>query len=42
MLLERFSDIFEQINERIANSDVYYKIDSIIYFKIFVLTSPMF
>jgi hypothetical protein len=42
LLLERFSDIFEQINERITNSEVYYIIDSIISFMIFVLTSPMF
>ena len=42
LLLECFSDIFEQINERIANSEVYYIIDSMISFVIFLLTNPMF
>jgi hypothetical protein len=42
LLLEHFSDIFEQMNERIANSKVYYIIDSMISFVIFVLTNPMF
>ena len=42
LLLDRFMDVFEQINERISNSEVYYIIDPIRVFVIFVHTSPMF
>ena len=37
LLLDRFADVFEQINQRIANSEVYHTFDQLDIVKIFVL-----